>query len=405
MEPQSTATRRLVRRSDDRYLAGVAGGVADYFAIDPVFVRIAFVVLTFVGGAGAIAYVAGWLLIPEEGEETSVGEDALRTHNWARIAGFVLIAIAASVLLRPLWWFGGNVVTAVALILLGVYLLSRRGGDAPTTTPMDSGQPPPAPPTADPDPVPPPAPPHQTAPPPTAVWPPPPPPPPPPPWAVPEGRQRQRAERRETRSERRRERSGVTAITIGVLLVGAGIIGLILATSDGVEPSRVFAGALVVVGVALVITTWFGRGGALIVLGVLLVGLMSVSALIDVPFKGGVGQRTERPASLAELKPGYHLAAGELTLDLRHVFFPQNSTTDVEATVGAGHLVVIVPRGVEVDLHGHAGAGEVQFLGDDGQGGVRVDRDTQLHAGEGAARVNLDAEVGLGQVEVRDAAS
>src|SRR5215831_14297847 len=113
MESQSTATRRLVRRTDDRYLAGVAGGVADYFAIDPVFIRIAFVVLTFVGGAGVIAYVAGWLLIPEEGDEMSVGEEALRTHNWVRIAGFVLIAIAASVLLRPLWWLGGGAVTAV----------------------------------------------------------------------------------------------------------------------------------------------------------------------------------------------------------------------------------------------------------------------------------------------------
>jgi hypothetical protein len=160
------------------------------------------------------------------------------------------------------------------------------------------------------------------------------------------------------------------------------------------------------VGAALVLTTWFGRGGALIPVGVLLFGLASVSSLIDVPFKGGVGERTERPASTAELKPEYHLAVGELTLDLGGVSFPQESTTDVEATVGVGHLVVIVPRGVEVDVHGHAGAGEVQLLGDDdGQGGVRVDRDAQLHAGAGAARVDLDAEVGIGQVEVRDAAS
>jgi phage shock protein PspC (stress-responsive transcriptional regulator) len=394
MEPQSTATRRLVRRSDDRYLAGVAGGVADYFAIDPVIVRIAFVVLTFVGGAGAIAYVAGWLLIPEEGQETSVGEDALRTHNWARIAGFVLIAIAASVLLRPLWWFGGSAVTAIALILLGVYLLSHRGGDSPTTTPTDTGEPRPAPPTAGEDPA------RSASPPPrTATWPPPP--PPLPPAVAHPARQRRRGERRD-----RRERSGVTAVTFGILLVGAGVIGLIFATSDGIEPTRVFGGALVVVGAALVLTTWFGRGGVLIPVGVLLFGLVSVSSLIDVPFKGGIGEKTERPAGTAELKAEYHLAIGELTLDLGGVSFPQESTTDIEATVGVGHLVVIVPRGVEVDVHGHAGAGAVEFLGDDGeQGGVRVDRDAQLHAGAGAARVNLDAEVGVGQVEVRDAAS
>jgi hypothetical protein len=178
-----------------------------------------------------------------------------------------------------------------------------------------------------------------------------------------------------------------------------------LATSDGIEPTRVFAGAIVVVGAALVLTTWFGRGAVLIPLGVLLVGLLSLSSLIDVPFKGGVGQRIERPISTADLKSEYHLAAGELTLDLGQTTFPIGSTSNIEATVGAGHLVVIVPRGVEVDLHGHAGAGEVRLLGDDGQGGVRVDRDTTLHAPEGAARIDLDAEVGLGQVEVRDAAA
>lgn len=195
----------------------------------------------------------------------------------------------------------------------------------------------------------------------------------------------------------------MTAITFGVLLVGAGVMGLILASGDGVEPTRVFAGGLLVVGGALVVTTWFGRGLVLIPLGVLLVGLMSVSALIDVPFRGGFGDRTERPISTADLKTEYHLAAGELTLDLGHVTFPRGSTTDVEATVGAGHLVVIVPRGVEVDVHGHAGAGAVRFFEDDSQGGIRVDRDTQLPASEGSARVNVDAKVGLGLVEVRDA--
>ena len=42
-------------------------------------------------------------------------------------------------------------------------------------------------------------------------------------------------------------------MTFGILLVGAGVIGLIFATSDGIEPTRVFAGALVVVGAALVV--------------------------------------------------------------------------------------------------------------------------------------------------------
>jgi hypothetical protein len=193
-------------------------------------------------------------------------------------------------------------------------------------------------------------------------------------------------------------------VAVGLLLVGAGLLGLVLAAGGSVEPTRVFAGGLIIVGAALVVSAWFGRGFALIPLGVLLVALLSVSSLIDVPFTGGFGNRVERPTTLAEVQDEYHLAAGQLTVDLGQVAFPAGATTSVKATVGTGHLVVIVPRGVEVDVHGHAGAGDVQFLGDqDHQGGIRVDRDATLHARPGAPRLVLDAEVGLGQVEVRDA--
>jgi phage shock protein PspC (stress-responsive transcriptional regulator) len=53
-------------------LAGVAAGVARYFGVDPTIVRIAFVVLTVVGGAGIPLYLAGLLLIPEEGSDQSL---------------------------------------------------------------------------------------------------------------------------------------------------------------------------------------------------------------------------------------------------------------------------------------------------------------------------------------------
>ena len=54
--------RRLVRRTDDRMIAGVASGLADLFGLDPVLVRIGFVVLAFAGGAGVVIYGALWLL-------------------------------------------------------------------------------------------------------------------------------------------------------------------------------------------------------------------------------------------------------------------------------------------------------------------------------------------------------
>ena len=67
--PERPALRRPF---EDRMLAGVAAGLARYFGIDPTIVRIAFVVLTVVGGAGIPLYLAGLLLIPDEGSDVSI---------------------------------------------------------------------------------------------------------------------------------------------------------------------------------------------------------------------------------------------------------------------------------------------------------------------------------------------
>jgi phage shock protein PspC (stress-responsive transcriptional regulator) len=385
MEPQSAATSHLVRRRQGRMIAGVCQGIADHFHIDPLLVRIGFVVTTFFGGAGGIAYVAAWVLIPEEDERTSIGERVIREHRWGRIVGIVLICIAISSLARPLWWFHGGTVFAVLLIVGGLFLLSPGGfdrGDEPApTTPPPSPPPPPAPPaTALLDEPPGPPPPSSPS-----------PPPPPSPESPP--------------PRRRRRRGGIGSLTLGLLFVGGGAVGLTLAAGNSIEPTYVFAVGLIIVGAALVISTWLGRSYILIPIGVLLVGLMSVSTLIDVPFTGGVGDKEVTPFALADLQDEYHLGIGELRLDLTHVPFDRSTTRHVKATVGVGHLVVRLPRNAVVELHGHAGMGEVQFL-DDHDGGIRVDRDLTLSApGENAPHIVIDAEVGIGQVEVLDAAA
>jgi predicted membrane protein len=96
---------------------------------------------------------------------------------------------------------------------------------------------------------------------------------------------------------------------------------------------------------------------------------------------------------------------GELRLDLSHLNFDRGTVHTVKATVGLGHLLVTLPRNVTAELHGHAGLGEVRFLGEH-DGGIRIDRDSTLSAGgESPPRVVLDIEVGIGQVEVVDAAA
>jgi phage shock protein PspC (stress-responsive transcriptional regulator) len=58
-------------------LAGVAAGLAEYFDVDPTLVRVGFVALSLLGGIAVPLYLAGWLLIPDEGAEFSVAEELL----------------------------------------------------------------------------------------------------------------------------------------------------------------------------------------------------------------------------------------------------------------------------------------------------------------------------------------
>ena len=72
--PGPPAGKRLERKTTGRWIAGVCAGLAAYTGVDPTVIRLLFAVLTFFGGVGAIAYVIGWALIPEEGDTASIAE-------------------------------------------------------------------------------------------------------------------------------------------------------------------------------------------------------------------------------------------------------------------------------------------------------------------------------------------
>ncbi len=58
--------KRLTRSKKDRMIAGVCGGMAEYFDIDPTLVRLALVLITLMGGAGILAYIVAWIIMPEK---------------------------------------------------------------------------------------------------------------------------------------------------------------------------------------------------------------------------------------------------------------------------------------------------------------------------------------------------
>jgi phage shock protein C len=70
--PERQGPRSLQRTHDGRLLAGVCSGLGRYVGVDANIVRLVIVLLTAFGGTGAVVYAAGWLLVPEEGEDRSI---------------------------------------------------------------------------------------------------------------------------------------------------------------------------------------------------------------------------------------------------------------------------------------------------------------------------------------------
>ncbi|BFI96388.1 MULTISPECIES: PspC domain-containing protein [Rhodanobacter] len=57
--------KRLYRSRQNRTLAGVCGGIAEYLGWDPTLVRVAWIILTLLGGSGILIYLIFWLVMPE----------------------------------------------------------------------------------------------------------------------------------------------------------------------------------------------------------------------------------------------------------------------------------------------------------------------------------------------------
>jgi phage shock protein C len=63
--------RRLTRSASDKKLGGVAGGLGDYFSIDPILFRIGFAAATLLSGVGALAYLALLVFVPSDADDTA----------------------------------------------------------------------------------------------------------------------------------------------------------------------------------------------------------------------------------------------------------------------------------------------------------------------------------------------
>ena len=141
---ETAATYRELRRSrSDRMIAGVAGGLGRYFNVNPILYRVGFVVLTLLGGAGLLIYVAAALVIPNEGDKDSLAADVLRNHRQRPVAvvGLALVAIAGIALLSHFsLHFHNDAVWVVVLVVGALLLRSRRVSPAPPPAVGNAGE-------------------------------------------------------------------------------------------------------------------------------------------------------------------------------------------------------------------------------------------------------------------------
>lgn len=129
--PPASARPVLRRSRDDRVIAGLCGGMGRYFGVDPVILRLVFVVLLLAGGAGILLYIVGWIAIPEERPGDELGAAAERPTEGrgggAEAIGIALVVLGAFFLLREVFpdVFDSDYIWPVVLIAIGLAVLAR----------------------------------------------------------------------------------------------------------------------------------------------------------------------------------------------------------------------------------------------------------------------------------------
>jgi phage shock protein PspC (stress-responsive transcriptional regulator) len=125
-----TTRPALARRSHHRLLAGVASGIGDHFRIEPNLVRLAFVVLSFAGGAGIVLYAAGWLFLPTDpsGDPDTAGDERSR-NDLVQVLALGAVTLGVLLLAKSSGLgFSGALVWPIVLAAMGTALIVGRSG-------------------------------------------------------------------------------------------------------------------------------------------------------------------------------------------------------------------------------------------------------------------------------------
>ena len=348
--------RALRRSPTDRKVAGVAGGLGRHLNIDPTILRVAFVVLCFFGGAGLVLYGAAWLLVPEEGRAHSIAATGEGTRNVL----LIVAAVFAGLLFLGDSWGGFGFPWPLAIIALVVFVVLMNRDKPMQTAGATAGPGAPswAPPTA------------------PAYQPPPP---------------------RPDRGPK------LFWVTVALLAIALGILWLFELGGAAVVASAYPALALAIIGAMLVLSAWFGRGGGLILLGLVAAFALAVTSLAAPDWDGDQRRLEATPASAAEVRDSYYVPAGRIYLDLTEVQDLEGLDGDsIDVRANAGELVVVIPDGLDVDIDANvAAAGEAQLL-DQSYNGLGIDAEEFVDGGDGVPAIDLNLDLVVGSIHVRE---
>lgn len=339
---------RPTRPREGRKVAGVAAAVGRRYDVDPVLVRVGFVVAAF-GGIGFWLYLAGALALPGERKDGT-------SRRHLRPLALIGLAVLGFFALGGVLWggrgpgWGGSGILAGLLALGLLVLLHRSRGARPAA--------PPAPPTDPADPTvslvkgPPAWDPLGAAP---FAWDLPEPSAPPAPPAP--------------------RRPPVTAVTLALALLAGGVTALLQLAVGALGPAGtpVLLGVvLAVLGAGLVVGSFLRAGRGLVPVAVV-VGLITWSSLAapwDEFPRGGFGDLDIAPASAAQLDPVYARTVGDIDADLSGLDLTSGSgVVRTEILLGAGSVQLTVPDDADLTLFASTGAGSITY-GDEVRDGV-----------------------------------
>ena len=348
--PAAQPPERRWARSADRVLFGVAAGLGRALAIEPLLVRLAFVILALFSGVGIVLYIAAFLLLADSPE--SPPPSVVR-----RVLG------AIAVLLCARWVFGGGAhlpapgwVLAIGLFGAAVALWRGRATVEPlprtaeVVTDSDDGST-------------------------TTRW--------------------------NTWTAQRRDRPRPPRSALGLLTMGAAaVVGALAWLIDGKAGDRgtvAFGWATVVLGIGLLVGALAGRARWLIVPALATAAAAVGAAAINfagVGLADRSGGRTETLIPGSTVADHYRTGLGDFVLSL--VQYPDDVATSVD--VGVGGLTVVVPDDARVQIDARIGLGRIDVLGSSSSGYRRT---LSLDTKTGARVITLHLHVGVGSIDVR----